>query len=235
MRKGNTFSAVWNRGDYALTVVRDGIKLQVPVIITRVARLENVTLEVKPPPPIVGTVFDPNGERVAATHVQAFRTVHTVQPGNYSVSVAGLPGDVYMRSASFAGLDVLEKPIPVAYRSGESEQLLIQIATDGGRLAGAVYDINNAPFAGAQVTLVPVGNNATRLHHYRTATSGPDGSFTIPGIVPGDYRVFAWETIEPNGYVNVEYMRSYLDMGTLLRVEPGQTRSVPLRLIPSEQ
>jgi hypothetical protein len=161
--------------------------------------------------------------------------VPAVQPGYYSVSVVGLPGDLYMRSASLAGANVLEKPIPLAYGSGDSGQLSIQIATDGGRLAGAVYDGNNALFAGAHVTLVPDGNNRTRVDHYRTATSGPDGTFTIPGIVPGDYRLFAWENLEPNAYLNVEYMRSYLDLGTLVRVEPGQTRPVPLRLIPSEQ
>jgi hypothetical protein len=161
--------------------------------------------------------------------------VPAVQPGYYSVNVVSLPGDLYVRTVSFAGLNVLEKPMALAYGSGDSGQLSIQIATDGGRLAGAVYDGNNALFAGAQVTLVPEGSNRMRLDHYRAAVSGPDGAFTIPGIVPGDYRLFAWENLEPNAYLNVEFMRSYLDLGTLLRVDPGQTRSVPLRLIPSEQ
>jgi len=64
-------------GDYALTVVRDGIKVQVPVNLTRTQRSETYTIEVKSAPAIAGTVFDPNGERVAAAHMQAFRTVYT--------------------------------------------------------------------------------------------------------------------------------------------------------------
>jgi hypothetical protein len=79
-------------GEYALTVVRDGIKLQVPVVITRVVRVETVTLEVKPPPAIIGTVFDPSGERLAGAHVQAFRTVHTTQ-GPRIRSVMSVPTD----------------------------------------------------------------------------------------------------------------------------------------------
>src|SRR5215471_7517842 len=64
-------------GDYALTVVHDGVKLQVPVHVTPNPRVETYTLEVKPAPAIAGTIFDPNGERVAAAHMQAFRTVYT--------------------------------------------------------------------------------------------------------------------------------------------------------------
>jgi hypothetical protein len=64
-------------GSYALTVVHDGIKVQVPVTVTRTQRIETYTVEVRSAPAIVGTVFDPNGERVAGAHIQAFRTVYT--------------------------------------------------------------------------------------------------------------------------------------------------------------
>jgi Carboxypeptidase regulatory-like domain len=65
-------------GDYVLTVLHDGIKLRVPITLTAAQRFENVTLEVKSAPAISGSVFDPNGERVAAARVQAFRTVYSV-------------------------------------------------------------------------------------------------------------------------------------------------------------
>lgn len=64
-------------GQYALTVVRDGIRLQVPVSVTGAPTAQTVTLEVKPPPAITGTIFLPSGERAAAARVQAFGTVHT--------------------------------------------------------------------------------------------------------------------------------------------------------------
>jgi len=66
-------------GQYALTVVHDGIKVQLPVTVTRAQRLETYTIEVRSAPAIVGTVFDPNGERVAGAHIQAFRTAYTPQ------------------------------------------------------------------------------------------------------------------------------------------------------------
>src|SRR5678816_2554272 len=59
-------------GQYVLTVVRDGIKLQVPVTLSGGQPVLSVTIEVKSPPAITGTVFHPTGERAAATRVQAF-------------------------------------------------------------------------------------------------------------------------------------------------------------------
>ena len=64
-------------GPYVLTVVRDGIKLQVPVTLSGAQPVLSVTIEVKSPPAITGTVFHPTGERAAATRVQAFSNVHT--------------------------------------------------------------------------------------------------------------------------------------------------------------
>jgi hypothetical protein len=79
-----TFAAVDGRfsfrgvppGNYMLTVVRDGVKLQLPVNYTG-TQPTSVLLEVKPAPAITGTVFFPSGERAAAVRVQAFGTVYS--------------------------------------------------------------------------------------------------------------------------------------------------------------
>jgi len=64
-------------GQYMLTVVHDGMKLQVPVNHIATQPAPTVLLEVKPAPAIAGTVFFPSGERAAAVRVQAFGTVYT--------------------------------------------------------------------------------------------------------------------------------------------------------------
>ena len=47
--------------------------------------------------------------------------------------------------------------------------------------------------------------------------------------------MFGWDDLEPNAYLNADYIRSYQDLGTLVRVEPKQSSSVSLRLIPMER
>jgi hypothetical protein len=64
-------------GQYTLVVVHDGMKVKAPVAMTFPQRM-NVTLRVPPAPAISGTVFDPNGERLAGARVQAFRLVYTL-------------------------------------------------------------------------------------------------------------------------------------------------------------
>ena len=161
--------------------------------------------------------------------------VPAVQPGSYSMNVSGLPGEAYVKNALFGGTNVLENPFPVAYGSGEENELTIQISPDGGRITGTVFNQENVPFVGAQVTLVPEGVNDARLDCYRATVTAPDGTFTFHGIVPGDYRLHGWESLEPNAHLNAEFMRSYRDLGTRVRIEPGQAPSVLLRLIPLER
>jgi hypothetical protein len=146
----------------------------------------------------------------------------SVQPGAYAVSLSDLPDDVYLKEST---------PDVFAVRRGSRGSISIEIGTDGARVTGIAVDQDGMPFAGAQVTLIPASDSRTRPDRYRTTVSGPDGTFTIRGIVPGDYRAFAWHGLEPNAYLNVEYMRDYLDVGTPLHLEPRQNGTVPLRVI----
>jgi Carboxypeptidase regulatory-like domain len=158
--------------------------------------------------------------------------VSAVQPGYYSVSVTGLPGELYLKAAVAAGADLLETALPVAYGGPpDQRELAILIGVDGGRIVGTVVDLGNKPFVGAQVTLIPESNRGSRFDLYRTAISREDGSFLIRGIVPGDYKVFAWANPESNAYLNVEYMRYYENFGTPVHLDPNQSGSLSLRPI----
>jgi hypothetical protein len=176
---------------------------------------------------------DPEPASIAPDGRFVFRAV---QPGVYALDVTDLPGDLYLKSAVQSGADVLEKLIPVgAGPPNTSDPLEIQIGTDGGRVAGAVFDRSNTPSAGALITLVPQGESRLRPDRYRAALSGPDGSFTLRGIVPGDYRLFGWDSLENNAYFNVDFMSSYQELGMPVRIQPGQTASVSIRLIEGER
>ena len=159
-----------------------------------------------------------------------------VQPGTYALNVADLPDDLYLNAAVQSGADVLESLLPVGWGpQNVGGPLNIQIGNDGGRITGTVFDQANTVSAGALVTLVPEGNARSRPDRYRTAITGTDGSFAIRGIAPGNYRAFGWDDLEPNAYLNADYIRSYQDLGTLVRVEPNQSSSLSLRLISMER
>jgi hypothetical protein len=157
--------------------------------------------------------------------------VPAVQPGSYIVQVEGLINDQYLKNSVFGAVDALENPISVAYPA--APELQIQIASDGGRIAGAVFDRNDALFPNSEVILVPTSVSRFRFDRYRTAVTGDDGQFSIRGIAPGDYKLFAWENLEPNAHLNVDFMRQYESMGMPVRIEPNGSAAVSLRLIPA--
>jgi hypothetical protein len=172
---------------------------------------------------------DPEPASLAQDGKFAFKAL---QPGTYALSVSDLPDDLYLKTAVQAAVDVLEKLIPVGWGPQNMRgPLELQIGTDGGRVSGAIFDHDNAPSAGALITLIPEGDARLRPDRYRTVLSGSDGTFSLRGIVPGDYRLFGWDDPEPNAYLNVDFMRPYMELGTSVRIQPNQAVSASLRLI----
>ncbi len=156
-------------------------------------------------------------------------SVTDLVPDNYLVSVAGLTGDAYMKAAVLGETDVLQAPLSLEKQSSAALPLQILLASDGGRMIVGVFDGDNRPLEAAQVVLVPDPARRQRPDQYRIAISAENGQVTIRGIPPGDYKLFAWEAIEPNAYLNKDYMRRYEDFGVPVRVAPSA--SIPLTAI----
>lgn len=59
------------------------------------------------------------------------------------------------------------------------------------------------------------------------------GRFALQSIPPGDYRLFAWEDLEPYAYYDADFVRPYMTAGTLIRVSENSRQSVQIVSIPS--
>jgi hypothetical protein len=156
-----------------------------------------------------------------------------VFPGDYFLNVTDLPNDIYVKAARRGMTDVLESPVTISAHSAAPLQILL--ASDGGRIDAVVRDGENRPVSGARVVLVPDTARRHRLDTYRTGTSNEEGSVILRGIPPGDYKLFAWENIEPNAYLNADYLQNYDGVGLPLRITAGQNAAVQVRLIPATQ
>lgn len=152
-------------------------------------------------------------------------SVTGVQPGSYSVSVTGLPEDAYIKVAD----EFLEIGPYSAPRSLE-----VMLGTQGAQVAGRVFDSAGQPRFGAQIVLVPEGDRRGRPNQYRLTSSTADGTFTIRGVPPGAYKIFAWEVVEPFAYLNSDFIKNYESRGTRLNATSGQKISIRLAMIPDE-
>ncbi len=56
----------------------------------------------------------------------------------------------------------------------------------------------------------------------------------MPGLPPGNYKLFAWESIESDEYLDGDFLRPYEDRGKPVHIEDGHQQSVQLELISAE-
>jgi 5-hydroxyisourate hydrolase-like protein (transthyretin family) len=160
-------------------------------------------------------------------------TIENVQPIEYRLLLATsgsdkpvLPPGLYVKQARFGDTDVLAQPIRDVTR--DSKGLNILIASDSGQLSGTVMNDDRKPAAGIQIALIPE-RLRNRADLFKSAVSDLDGRFQISSIPPGDYKVFAWDAIEPYSWFDPGVLKSFEDMGTAVRVEPNGKQSIQLK------
>jgi len=160
-------------------------------------------------------------------------SMNGVVPGNYVLDITNLPGDLYIKVARFGTDDILEKPLTL-----ETPQtpiaLQILLGSNGGHLQVAAYDAQGKLSSGAHFVLVPDVTRRSRREQYRLAISGEDGKALLRGIPPGSYKLFAWEHLEPNAYLNSGYLQAYEALGVPVNLASGDNPPVSARLIPRE-
>jgi 5-hydroxyisourate hydrolase-like protein (transthyretin family) len=169
--------------------------------------------------------------RTSAIGTPGERTLrfNDVAPGDYRVSVSGLPAGFYAKQATFAGADVLQRVMRVA--SGDVNRLNVVISSSVASLDGIVRNERSDAVAGSAVVLIPDERDRTEL--FQRVKTGSDGRFTFPAIAPGSYKVFAWETLESYAYFDAELVRQVEQSGKAIQLGESARQSVELKIIPA--
>jgi hypothetical protein len=157
-------------------------------------------------------------------------TIPSVIQGQYRVSV--LPSqDFYVKELRYDRADALNSPIEVSRRNSDSGTMEVVISRNVGQIDGVISDDKGQPVPGVQAVLIP--DTRGRVDLYRTATADQGGRFVMRGITPGDYKLFAWESLENYGYFDPDVMRQSESLGKALRVAESSKLSVEGRIIPA--
>jgi hypothetical protein len=129
--------------------------------------------------------------------------VGSVGDGIYQVGLSGLPADRYLEYARYAGRDTLDNGLHI---EGNPSSLLEITIGIGGTIHGVVLKKGWDTVQDSQVILIPSADHRGNFNLYKTASSDQNGAYRIRGIAPGNYEIRAWEEVDPNAWLNEEFM-----------------------------
>ena len=150
-----------------------------------------------------------------------------ITPGNYKLVVNGLDPTMYIKDASIDRTDVLQG---IAIGNRVDGALEIVLSTNAGQVDGTIVDAAGKPVSGVQAVLIP-DRLRNRSDLFKTATSGANGRFTMRGITPGDYKLFAWEDIEPFSYFDSDVLRPFEALGKTVHIQENSKETVEVKII----
>ena len=128
-----------------------------------------------------------------------------VNPGEYDVSVTGLPEGFYIKSIRAGDVETIDTGLRV--QAGAPPVLRIAARPNAASLEGTVKNKDGQPVTGSTVVLWPSAKNA-RSALFKTATSDAQGRFTFTAA-PGDYRLAAFESLEPGAAQDPDFLQGY--------------------------
>jgi protocatechuate 3,4-dioxygenase beta subunit len=152
----------------------------------------------------------------------------------FEVTLFGLPDGFYVKSIKSGQTDVLAAGLDVA--RGAPEPLEVVVSPNAGLMSGAVQNPNTGqPAPGATVVLVPQQKELRdKAQSYRITTTDQNGSYTLNSLVPGEYRVFAWEDIEPGAYLDPDFLKPVESKSEAVTIRESDQKTVSLTLIPAD-
>jgi len=158
-----------------------------------------------------------------------------VPPGSYCiqlVSQSDAEQDWFVKSESAANRDVDASGISV---NGGTVVLDLLVSANGAVVDGIVNDRKGGAVPNAVIVAVPEAHLRGRLDRYRKTVSDQSGRFILRGIPPGDYTLFAWESVDGEAYYDPEFLKNWEGQGNPLRVGEGERKSVQVRAIPEAE
>jgi len=145
----------------------------------------------------------------------------------YLVEAGGLPDGYYLKSVKLAGREMPDATLDLSYGGGPIDVVL---APTAGDVTGSVQNARNEAATGVQVTVVPT-TFSLRRDMNKLVTTDASGNFTLHGLPPGDYKVFAWEEVETNAWMDRDFRQPFESLSASVRVQESTTPTVTLRLI----
>jgi len=152
---------------------------------------------------------------------------YDVPEGSYRINLSPVPQGFYVKSGS--GGNVEESPVTVP-RGLAVRALDFVLSPGAARIEGTAL-LDQQPAPGVTVALVPNGERRSQPRYYRHAVADRQGKFVMQGLVPGDYKVFAFEELERGALMDPDFLAEYESSGKDISVKEGDVLNLQVDVI----
>jgi hypothetical protein len=156
--------------------------------------------------------------------------IPVVPEGHYRFAVQiHEPGAAYVADIRQGSFSVYDNGLQVG--NGEVAPLDVEIKTNGGSVDALALGADQKIAAGKTVVLVPAQRKQNPVL-YMVGQTDTQGHVVMSNVAPGQYKVFAWDSVRPGSWMNAEFMKKIEEAGTAVTVGAGTRQSAQVRLLP---
>ena len=118
---------------------------------------------------------------------------------------------------------------------GEPESVDLIIQPKGPAIDGSVRGAARSGIETARVVLVPQPPRRKNVLLYQVTNPDAAGHFRFTGVAPGQYKIFAWESVPTNAWENAEFMAPFEGFGRPISIAGGDVANITVDLIGENQ
>jgi protocatechuate 3,4-dioxygenase beta subunit len=157
-------------------------------------------------------------------------TFSNVPTAHYTLRVAGLPDTAYVADIRKGDTSIFDSGFLAGGESATPIEVVVNLA--GIAVEGTVRDAAQKPVTNATVVLAPPQSRRGNRALYKKVSTDSSGHFSMAGVAPGGYKVFAWEVAPPDtAYMNAEFMAPYEERGQVVTLTTGANANLQVLAI----
>jgi len=140
-----------------------------------------------------------------------------------------LPPNGYVADVQLGGRSVYDEGLTVGTDPIAGVEVIVK--SDGGTIEGTVSGADKKPLTGRSVVLVPELARRKNFALFRATASDEQGGFRLTRVPPGNYKLFAWDSVVPGAYESAEFLQRYESRGVDVKVSAAGSLRMDLTAI----